>query len=48
MLMTVAKFQARPEARLKLLELALALVEPSRVETGGFFGVRLLSGHHER
>jgi quinol monooxygenase YgiN len=34
MLMTVAKFQARPEARLKLLELALALVEHSRVETG--------------
>ncbi|MCP5157912.1 MAG: antibiotic biosynthesis monooxygenase [Gammaproteobacteria bacterium] len=32
--MTIAKFQARPEARLKLLELAQALVEHSRTEAG--------------
>ncbi|HRX71992.1 MAG TPA: antibiotic biosynthesis monooxygenase, partial [Candidatus Competibacteraceae bacterium] len=36
MLMTIAKFEARPEFRMKLLELelALALVEHSRAETG--------------
>lgn len=34
MLMTIAKFEARPEFRMKLLELALALVEHSRSENG--------------
>lgn len=34
MLVTVAKFEARPEVRPQLLELARALVEHSRAEKG--------------
>ena len=34
MLMTVAKFEARPEVRPQLMELARALVEHSRAEKG--------------
>lgn len=34
MLMTVAKFEARPKSRLELLKLARALAEHSRAEAG--------------